>query len=105
VLRRIVNYRDPRDPKAFDPTVQVAIGHVRYASTNRPFQRISDVPVAIGQRDLLGQKTALFGMTRTGKSNTTKVILKSIFELRWHTSPERIGLFRFSGNVTRGVVA
>jgi hypothetical protein len=30
-------------------------------------------------------------MTRTGKSNTTKVMLKSIFELRWHASPERIG--------------
>lgn len=91
VLQRIVNYRDPRDPKSFDPTVQVTIGHVRYASTNRPFQKISDVPVAIGPRDLLGQKTALFGMTRTGKSNTTKVMLKSIFELRWHSSPERIG--------------
>ncbi|MCC7541473.1 MAG: DUF87 domain-containing protein, partial [Deltaproteobacteria bacterium] len=91
VLRRIVNYRDPRDPKSFDPSVQVAIGQVRYASTNRPFQKISDVPVAIGPRDLLGQKTALFGMTRTGKSNTTKVMLKSIFELRWHVSPERIG--------------
>lgn len=91
VLRRIVNYRDPRDPKSFDPTVQVTIGHVRYASTNRPFQQISNVPVAIGPRDLLGQKTALFGMTRTGKSNTTKVMLKSIFELRWHTAPERIG--------------
>ena len=33
--------------------------------------------------DLLGQKTALFGMTRTGKSNTTKIILKAIFALRW----------------------
>jgi Helicase HerA, central domain len=71
--------------------VQVTIGHVRYASTNRPFQKISNVPVAIAPRDLLGQKTALFGMTRTGKSNTTKVMLKSIFELRWHKSPERIG--------------
>lgn len=91
VLRRIVNYRDPRDPRSFDPAVQVSIGHVRYASTNRPFQQISDVPVAIGPRDLLGQKTALFGMTRTGKSNTTKVMLKSIFELRWHATPERIG--------------
>lgn len=91
VLRRIVNYRDPRDPKSFDPSVQVTIGRVRYASTNRPFQKISNVSVAIGPRDLLGQKTALFGMTRTGKSNTTKVMLKSIFELRWHQSPEHIG--------------
>lgn len=98
VLQRIVNYRDPRDPKSFDPTVQVAIGHVRYASTNRAFQNISDVPVAIGPRDLLGQKTALFGMTRTGKSNTTKVMLKAIFELRWHAAPERIGQLVFDPN-------
>jgi hypothetical protein len=32
--------------------------------------------------DLLNQKSALFGMTRTGKSNTTKIIAKSVFELR-----------------------
>ena len=98
VLQRIVNYRDPRDPKSFDPTVQVPIGNVRYASTNRSFQNISDVPVAIGPRDLLGQKTALFGMTRTGKSNTTKVMLRSIFELRWHSTPERIGQLVFDPN-------
>jgi hypothetical protein len=91
VLQRIVNYRDPRDPKSFDASVQVTIGRVRYASTNRPFQQITDVSVAIGPRDLLGQKSALFGMTRTGKSNTTKVMLKAIFELRWHATPERIG--------------
>ncbi len=98
VLARIVNYRDPRDAKSFDPTIQVAIGNVRYASTNRPFQKISNVSVAIAPRDLLGQKTALFGMTRTGKSNTTKIILKSIFELRWHKKPERIGQLVFDPN-------
>lgn len=98
VLERIVNYRDPRDPKSFDLTAQVPIGQVRYASTNRPFQKISDVAVAIGPRDLLGQKTALFGMTRTGKSNTTKIILKAIFELRWRSSSERIGQLVFDPN-------
>ncbi len=98
VLARIVNYRDPRDPKSYDPSAQVTIGEVRYASTNRPFQMISDVSVAIAPRDLLGQKTALFGMTRTGKSNTTKIILKSIFELRWRSSSERIGQLVFDPN-------
>lgn len=98
ILQRIVNYRDPRNPKSFDPAVQVMIGNVRYASTNRPFQNVSNVPVAIGPRDLLGQKTALFGMTRTGKSNTTKVMLRSIFELRWHPAPERIGQLVFDPN-------
>src|SRR5690606_35221719 len=39
-------------------------------------------PVYIHPLDLLNQKSALFGMTRTGKSNTTKIIAKSVFELR-----------------------
>lgn len=97
VLRRLVNYRDPRTHlDALE--LLVRIGEVRYASTNRPFQMISGVPVAITPTDLLGQKTALFGMTRTGKSNTTKIILKSIFELRWQTMPKRIGQIVFDPN-------
>ena len=58
VLRRIVNYRDPRlsDPNTKNLLVQV--GDVRYASTNRPFQQISGVPVSLTPTDLLGQKTA-----------------------------------------------
>src|SRR5450759_2601122 len=37
-------------------------------------------------------------MTRTGKSNTTKIILKSIFELRWAAAPKRIGQVVFDPN-------
>lgn len=49
--------------------------------------------------DLLGQKTALFGMTRTGKSNTTKIILKSVFGLRFDVAqPLRIGQIVFDPN-------
>src|SRR5206468_10866036 len=74
-------------------------GEVRYASTHRPFQQVSGVPVEITPTDLLGQKTALFGMTRTGKSNTTKIILKAIFGLRWSGSPpRRIGQLVFDPN-------
>ena len=89
-LRQIVNYRDPRTHE-MDASSLVKVGEVRYASTNRPFQMIADVPVAITPTDLFGQKTALFGMTRTGKSNTTKIILKSVFALRWQTAAQRIG--------------
>ena len=72
------------------------MGEVRYASTHRPFQQISGVRVSITPTDLLGQKTALFGMTRMGKSNTTKIILKSIFALRWdERHPRRIGQIVF----------
>lgn len=98
VLRRIVNYRDPRLSKPEDRNLLVSVGEVRYASTNRPFQQISGVPVSLTPTDLLGQKTALFGMTRTGKSNTTKIILKSVFGLRWGAQPIRVGQIVFDPN-------
>jgi len=97
ILQRIVNYRDPRT-HADSGSLLVPVGQVRYASTNRAFQRIDGVRVAITPIDLLGQKTALFGMTRTGKSNTTKIILKSIFELRWAETSMRIGQIVFDPN-------
>lgn len=76
----------------------VPIGQIRYASTHRPFQHIDGVPVSITPLDLLGQKTALFGMTRTGKSNTTKIILRSIFALRWQSDARSIGQIVFDPN-------
>jgi hypothetical protein len=98
VLGLIVNYRDPR-AHPDGATLRVRIGEVRYASTHRPFQQVAGVPVEITPTDLLGQKTALFGMTRTGKSNTTKIILKSIFGLRWSGNPpRRIGQLVFDPN-------
>lgn len=97
VLKALVNFRDPRSQT--DPDVRVPIGEVRYASSNRPFQQISGVPVELSPLDLLGQKSALFGMTRTGKSNTTKIILKSIFALRWAgNGARRIGQVVFDPN-------
>ncbi len=98
VLAHIVNFRDPmifagvRIP-------MVHIGHIRYASTNRRFQQVTSVPVSVTPTDLLGQKTALFGMTRTGKSNTTKIILKAIFALRWAAADAQgIGQLVFDPN-------
>ena len=95
-LKQIVNYRDPNAES--NPEYEVDIGEVRYASTNRSFQGISDVPVYISPNDLLGQKTALFGMTRTGKSNTTKIIAKAVFELRFKQDPKRVGQVIFDPN-------
>jgi hypothetical protein len=98
ILAKIINYRDPTT-RLQGAATEVQVGHVRYASTNRPFQRVGDVPVLIAPTDLLGMKTALFGMTRTGKSNTTKVILKAIFGLRWEPpEPRRIGQVVFDPN-------
>ncbi|MGD9152151.1 MAG: DUF87 domain-containing protein [Gammaproteobacteria bacterium] len=86
-LAKIVNYIDPDNLKdhmeEYGTTEKVKLGCVRYASTNRKFQEIDDVPIFIYPADLLAQKTALFGMTRTGKSNTTKIIAKSVYRLRY----------------------
>jgi len=83
-LEEIVNYSDPSNIQShiekYENTEKVKLGFVRYASTNRKYQQIDDVPVYIYPADLLSQKSALFGMTRTGKSNTTKIIAKSAVE-------------------------
>jgi hypothetical protein len=97
VLEAIVNFRDPRLTVSTQDG-HVPVGQVRYASSHRPFQGIDGVPVQVTPTDLLGQKTALFGMTRTGKSNTTKIVLKSIFALRWGQNPNRIGQIIFDPN-------
>jgi hypothetical protein len=97
VLEAIVNFRDPRLSVSLQDG-HVPVGQVRYASSHRPFQGIDGVSVQITPTDLLGQKTALFGMTRTGKSNTTKIVLKSIFALRWGQNPVRIGQIVFDPN-------
>lgn len=105
-LEKIINYIDPYTELAnieeYGADCKVKIGNVRYASTNRRFQNIDNVPVYIYPADLLSQKTALFGMTRTGKSNTTKIIAKSVFELRKYNDKKgmavRIGQLIFDPN-------
>lgn len=105
-LEAIVNYCDPSTLRLhiekYQNTERVKLGFVRYASTNRKYQKINDVPVYIYPADLLSQKSALFGMTRTGKSNTTKIIAKSVFELRTAKKPEdkplRVGQIIFDPN-------
>jgi hypothetical protein len=97
-LSLIVNYREPDRTKQ-QTNQSVSVGKIRYASTNRSFQGVSDVEVELLPEDLLGQKTALFGMTRTGKSNTTKIILQSVFNLRFSDEhPLRIGQIVFDPN-------
>lgn len=96
-LKAIVNYQDLNRREDLRNQERVPIGEVRYASTNRAFQGISSVEVSISPADLLEQKTALFGMTRTGKSNTTKIIAKSVFDLRFD-STDKIGQIIFDPN-------
>jgi len=102
-LSTIVNYVD--EERVHIGRSRVEIGEVRYASTNRSFQGISNVTVLLSPEDLLGQKTALFGMTRSGKSNTTKIIIQSVFRLRYparesqeEQTARRIGQLVFDPN-------
>lgn len=105
-LEEIVNYIDPSNLEAhvekYGSSAKVKLGFIRYASTNRKYQQIDDVPVYIYPADLLSQKSALFGMTRTGKSNTTKIIAKAVYELRYpkpgEGHPLRIGQIIFDPN-------
>jgi Helicase HerA, central domain len=63
----------------------VVLGHVRYASTRRRALVAAqhDAQVRVNVRDFVGEKadaakTAVFGMTRTGKSNTVKTIAAQV---------------------------
>ncbi len=59
------------------------IGKLKITECDYPLQNSvnpSDVDVEISPNDIRGKRTALFGKTRLGKSNTVKVIGQSILE-------------------------
>ncbi len=79
VLRKIVNQRDS-DLVAGNEN-EFKIGAVRYSSSRR-FQSAEElVEVYISPQDFIGKRTAAFGMTRTGKSNTVKKIIEATAEI------------------------
>ena len=110
----ISNYYPNRGLKVYKPTNEslqaivnfgiseqssIKIGQVRYASTQRVNQGVDSVHVKIDPTDLIAQKTAVFGMTRTGKSNTVKTIVKAIYQLRYSEDrPQTIGQIIFDPN-------
>lgn len=78
VLEYVVNFRDGELlPGGLGDQ---RIGQVRYASSRR-HPANEPVPVYVSALDYLGKRSALFGMTRTGKSNTVKMIIKATAEL------------------------
>ena len=93
VLRRIVNYHSS-DGVSVTPT---RIGRVRYSAAVKR-DTPESVPVEITADDMIAQRTALFGMTRSGKSNTTKTIAAAIFKLRAESVGQRVGQLIFDPN-------
>src|SRR5690606_31451511 len=78
VLELIVNFREDG---VTGRTNDIRIGKVRYSSSRRFQQQEDDVPVYVRPQDFLGKRTALFGMTRTGKSNTVKKVIQATVEM------------------------
>ena len=78
ILEAIVNFRE--DVTAGGPT-DIKIGKVRYSSSRRFQIADDDVPVYARADDFIGKRTALFGMTRTGKSNSVKKIIEATVAL------------------------
>lgn len=87
-LEAIVNF-------GLDSSASVRVGRIRYSSADRGMSK--EAATFLDPRDLVSQKTAVFGMTRTGKSNTVKAIAKSIYLLRQKTG-KRIGQIIFDAN-------
>jgi len=87
-LETIVNYVDPiRKNAAVEAAEQYGlkqpepfrVGTVRYTSTDRLHRKLlgqdGQVPVRVQPSDFLGRRTAVLGMTRTGKSNMIKQLV------------------------------
>lgn len=79
VLRKIVNQRDSSVVAGNEN--EFRIGTVRYSSSRRFQSNVQSVEVYISPEDFLGKRTAAFGMTRTGKSNTVKKIMEATAEV------------------------
>lgn len=89
-LQAIVNYFDPNKARAAIETAvemgittiipPIPLGTVRYTSTDRLHRHDAAelVPVAIQPFDFLARRTAVLGMTRTGKSNTVKHLVSMV---------------------------
>lgn len=74
LLQHIINFHSQN-------TQRNTIGHIRYSSSRRHKQESNSL-VYVSPKDYVGQRTALFGMTRTGKSNTLKKIIQNTLSIK-----------------------
>jgi len=81
---RVLEYiANQRDSEVIAGNInEFEIGVVRFSSSRRFNEYLDEsVKVYINPKDLLGKRTALFGMTRTGKSNTVKKIIEASYDI------------------------
>ena len=82
-LDHIVNYTTASE----ETEARIEIGRLRYAASADDPNAPESVPVQMTTTDIIAKRTALFGMTRTGKSNTVKTIAEAVFRLRLREGP------------------
>lgn len=90
-LGDIVNFVRPYGEQRQGSRQRIEIGRVRYAASERSGDDTGATRVNLDPADLLARRTALFGMSRTGKSNTTKIVARAVFGLRAHDDGLRVG--------------
>lgn len=93
-LQKIVNYRSDESGQLTTRRV----GRLRYSAAMKEEDTPESVPIEVAAEDFIAQRTALFGMTRTGKSNTTKTIAAALFKLRESPRSVRVGQLIFDPN-------
>ena len=66
---------------------RIEIGRLRYSASADHASAPESIPVQMTTTDIVAKRTALFGMTRTGKSNAVKTIADAVFRLRLEGGP------------------
>lgn len=77
-LEKIINYKADKEITENFSSEDKEVGEIRFTSSNRMQDREKKARVYIDPMDFIARRTAMFGMTRTGKSNTVKTLIKAI---------------------------
>lgn len=79
-LETIINYKSNHGISVNLARSGKEVGAIRFTSSNRMQSKENKAKVYIDPMDFVARRTAMFGMTRTGKSNTVKTLIKAISE-------------------------
>jgi hypothetical protein len=91
VLSWLASYPEPKGDDL------LSLGVVRFASTRRRARAagVASADVQVHIDDFVARKTAVFGMTRTGKSNTIKTLVTAIAT---HASAGQVRVYRMGAD-------